>query len=209
VPGIKVSLREDHVFINCPFDTDYKPLFEAIVFVVHAAGFIARSALEVDDGSENRLEKIMRLMAECKFGVHDISRTELDPLHHLPRFNMPFELGLFLACKRFGGKQQSGKGCLILDRLPHRYQQFLSDIAGQDIASHGNSREEVIRCVRNWLRTASGRANIPGATLIIARYAAFQEDLPSACQGLKIAVAEMTFADLVHVTSDWLSQHHP
>jgi len=30
---------EQSVFINCPFDPEYAPLFEAIVFAVHDAGF--------------------------------------------------------------------------------------------------------------------------------------------------------------------------
>jgi len=40
------------VFVNCPFDTQYKPLFEAIVFTVFACGFQPRCALEIDDASE-------------------------------------------------------------------------------------------------------------------------------------------------------------
>jgi len=30
---------ERHVFINCPFDDEYVPIFEAVVFAVHDAGF--------------------------------------------------------------------------------------------------------------------------------------------------------------------------
>jgi len=30
---------EQNVFINCPFDDDYAPLFEAIVFAINDAGF--------------------------------------------------------------------------------------------------------------------------------------------------------------------------
>ena len=34
------------MFINCPFDAVYEPLFDAIVFAVYDCGFIARCALE-------------------------------------------------------------------------------------------------------------------------------------------------------------------
>ena len=34
-----------NVFINCPFDNAYAPIFEAIVFAVHDAGFRLRLAL--------------------------------------------------------------------------------------------------------------------------------------------------------------------
>jgi len=32
-----------NVFINCPFDAAYAPIFEAVVFAVYDAGFYARS----------------------------------------------------------------------------------------------------------------------------------------------------------------------
>ena len=39
-----------HVFVNCPFDKGYKPIFDAIMFAVTDLGFFARSAKEEDDG---------------------------------------------------------------------------------------------------------------------------------------------------------------
>ncbi len=48
----------DNVFINCPFDAKYKSLFDAMVFAVHDCGFIPRCALEEDDASEVRIDKI-------------------------------------------------------------------------------------------------------------------------------------------------------
>src|SRR4051794_5309929 len=122
---------ERNVFVNCPFDADYKDLFEAVVFAVHDCGYFARCALEVDDGSEVRIDKVEKIIGECRFGLHDISRAEPDSVTNLPRFNMPFELGLFLGAKRFGRAKQKFKTCLILDVEPYRYQKFISDIAGQ------------------------------------------------------------------------------
>jgi len=81
------------VFINCPFDQAYLKIFHSIVFVVIHCGFRARCAQEIDDGGEVRIEKIASIIASCRFGIHDLSRTELDRLNRLPRFNMPLELG--------------------------------------------------------------------------------------------------------------------
>ena len=99
----------DNVFINCPFDTDYKALFYAIVFRVHDCGFVARCALEEGDASQVRIDKIYSIIAECRYGIHDISRTELDENFGLPRFNMPLELGIFLGAKKFGTGEQKKK----------------------------------------------------------------------------------------------------
>lgn len=44
------------VFINCPFDEQYQPIFEAIVFCVSACGFAPRCSKELPDGGEVRIE---------------------------------------------------------------------------------------------------------------------------------------------------------
>jgi hypothetical protein len=46
-------------------------------------------------------KRIFKLIEGCQFGIHDISRTELDTDSQLPRFNMPLELGMFLGAQRF------------------------------------------------------------------------------------------------------------
>lgn len=38
-----------NVFINCPFDDQYLPLFHAIIFTIHNMGFRPRCALEVSN----------------------------------------------------------------------------------------------------------------------------------------------------------------
>lgn len=104
-----------------------------MVFAIHDCGYIARSALEAEDSAEVRMDKIAKIIKDCRYGIHDISRTEVGADTGLPRFNMPLELGLFLGARRFGSRTDKLKACLILDRARYRYQQFCSDIAGQDI----------------------------------------------------------------------------
>lgn len=161
-----LSSYQQNVFINCPVDEDFRALLEAIVFTVHDCGFVARSALEADDGSQVRINKVYGIVSDCAFGIHDISRTELDPENSLPRFNMPLELGIFLGAKRFGGKKQKAKTALILDRQPYRYQKFCSDIAGQDVRSHGGDPEKAVKIVRNWLRNGTTGSGVimPGVS---------------------------------------------
>ena len=42
------------------------------------------------------------LISASPRSIHDLSRVELGE-NELPRFNMPFELGMALGAKRFGG----------------------------------------------------------------------------------------------------------
>ena len=78
-------MTERAVFINCPFTPDYRAHFRAIIFTIIRSGFTPRCALETDDGSENRFDKICKIIGECRYGIHDISKTEPDPLSGLPR----------------------------------------------------------------------------------------------------------------------------
>lgn len=195
-----------NVFINCPFDGKYKPLFYATVFAVFDCGYRARCALEVDDSGDTRITKINQIIVDCPFGIHDISRTQLDYRSRLPRFNMPFELGLFLGAKFFGGRAVSRKRCIVMDRDRYRYQQFISDIAGQDIRAHNNDPRRAIAVIRDWLRATSGDASIPGATEINRRYERFQNDLPRMCRRLPIKLREMTFVDYRDFVSAWLDE---
>jgi len=193
------------VFINCPFDAAYKKLFNAVVFAVIHCGFKARCALEIDDGGQVRIEKILKIVEGCQYGVHDLSRTELDRVNRLPRFNMPLELGFFLGAGRFGGTLQRRKRSLILDRHPHRYQKFISDIAGQDIKAHGRKEKQAIRIVRDWLSTSSGRA-IPGGAYLYQHYLIFKAELPRLCRGLNLSRAELTFNDFSNIVAAWVAR---
>ena len=194
----------DSVFINCPFDREYKPLFDAVVFAVFDCGFRARCSLEEEDASQIRIEKIYNIISDCKYSIHDISRTEPDANTALPRFNMPLELGIFLGAKKFGIDKQRKKRCLILDREQYRYQQFISDISGQDIKAHNNDPERVIAIVRDWLRNASGRTTIPGGHVIWSRYQAFITVLPEMCNELKLNRHGLIFNDYTLVVTEWL-----
>jgi hypothetical protein len=196
-----------HVFINCPFDAHYKELFEAIVFAVFACGFRPRCALEIDDGSQIRIEKIFNIISDCRFGIHDISKTELDETTHLPRFNMPLELGMFLGAKKYGQGAQKEKICLILDREGYRYQKFISDISGQDIRAHGNEPRTTISVVRNWLRSASPSISMPGGEAVGARYDVFRKELPSLCRNLRLSTEELTFVDYTWLVKGWLDEN--
>lgn len=192
------------VFINCPFDAEYKPLFQAIVFTVLKCAYQPRCALEVVDSGGTRIAKIEAIIEECPLGIHDISRTELDAVNSLPRFNMPLELGLFLGAKRFGDPKQKRKRCLVLDTEQYRYQKFMSDIAGQDIEGHGGNVQTLIGKVRSFLNNAKRGAPLPSGAAIFEAYQRCQADLPDICAKLEIDADRLEFSDLVWVVGEWM-----
>jgi hypothetical protein len=152
-----------------------------------------------------RLGKIQRIIGESKFGIHDISNIELDPITNLPRFNMPFELGLFLAAKAFGSNEQKDKIALIFDSKRFRYRESLSDISGLDIETHDGTPDRAIHGVRNWLNSCRGQASsLPGGSYLVGKYDAFSKQLPSASKKLKLDANELTYGDLCRAMERWV-----
>lgn len=197
-------MQKTDVFINCPFSADYDERFRAIVFAVLRTGFDPRCAREADDAGENRYEKICRIIEACQYGIHDISKTEPDVTSGLPRFNMPFELGLFLGANKFGGAEQKKKATLVLDVQPYRYQQFLSDIAGQDIRAYEGNVASLIEQVVNWLRQFSPD-RLPGGRAVAEEFTVFRTNLPELCRISRLEPEEVTFLDFRRFAVEWIA----
>ena len=193
------------VFINCPFTADFRPLHEAMVFTVLACCFLPRSALETGDGGDVRLDKIVRLIKESQYSVHDLSAIDLDVDSGLPRFNMPFELGIAVGLKK-ATRAYASHCLLILEHEKYTYQKCLSDIAGQDLQAHGRDSGRLIAIVRNWLRTQSRRADIPGGARISAKFDLFQADLPRICADADLDREALPFVDLLSMVRTWLHE---
>ncbi len=76
------------VFINCPFDDDYQPIFDSIVFATVACGFTPRSATETGTVSDPRMDRIREALFSSRYSIHDLSRCRGHGDANLARFNM-------------------------------------------------------------------------------------------------------------------------
>jgi hypothetical protein len=162
------------VFINCPFDRDYEPLLQAILFALVYLGLAPRIASERLDGGETRIDKIKALIEASRHSIHDLSRCQARDAGEFYRLNMPFELGLDYGCRHYGGRPLSSKRLLVLEEHPYRYQAALSDLAGCDIVHHDAKAQVAIRRVRNWF---SGELDppVPAASRIHGAFMNFLE----------------------------------
>ena len=136
------------VFVNCPFDDDFVPILHAILFAIHDCGFVARIAVEDVGSGETRLDKIVRIIEESRYSIHDISRVEITTASPLPRFNMAFECGLAFGALRFASKK--GRDFLFMSAEPHQDKLTLSDLAGQDSKAHRNEPSISVGAVRSF-----------------------------------------------------------
>lgn len=197
----------DFVFINCPFDTEYANLLQAIIYTVYRCGFYPQTALGEDDASDYRLDKIVRYIKNCRYGIHDISRIQLND-EGFPRFNMPFELGIFYGAKRFGSKEQKIKNTLVFEEKKYSYQKYISDLNGVDTKAHNNDVNTIIRNVRDWLKTSSKRATIPGHTIIQKEYKEFQTKIPAIVKAAGLDEKDIPFNDFCSIVEQAIAESH-
>ncbi len=203
---------QDNVFVNCPFDNSCLPLFRAIVFTVQHCGFRVRCAREQDSTGDVRIQKIIQIIDECRYGIHDISKADLDEQSRLARFNMPLELGIFIGAHHFSPPKSYNrrKQYIVLDIQPYRYQQFISDLGGQDIKAYGTDPdtqvEEIIRQIRDFLATSS-RRELPGSGYFYKRYISFLKQLPAISLSKRLDLDKLTYLDHLTCIVGWLSEN--
>lgn len=197
---------EKNVFINCPFDSQYVPLLRALVFTCLYLDFSPRLAQTISS-SNIRIDQIKKHIKMCKFGIHDLSRSKALSIGELPRFNMPFELGLDVGASEFGASKLKSKRILVLDTERYHYQKVLSDIAGQDISSHEDNPKVLVKRVRDWFSNNSNQKITPYSQIWIA-YNQFTDDLSNTLLAhFELEeIQEMSIGDFIKFAKDWITK---
>lgn len=165
-----------NVFINCPFDDEYFLLLKPLVFVIVYFGFNPRLSLESSDSGMARIDKILGLIKESKFAIHDLSRLQAKRINEFYRLNMPFELGLDYGLRRFDANF-SDKRSLILETKKYDYMKALSDINGFDIKNHDDNPVKLIGCLRSWFIETVGLSKVNGSSKIYSDFIDFNTNL--------------------------------
>jgi hypothetical protein len=144
-------MNRGDVFLNVPFDDNYRRLFVALVTGILAHGGTPRCVLELP-ASRDRLTRLRKLVKQCLISFHDLSRVQTTRTNHglVPRFNMPFELGLSV---------MAGGRFFVLEERPHRFQVSLSDLNGYDPLIH-NGRPVLLSRVCDALSSPKHRPTV-------------------------------------------------
>jgi hypothetical protein len=142
----KPRVREEDVFLNIPYDARFENLLLAYIAGICAFGFAPRATLEIPFG-QRRLDRILSLIRQSRYSIHDLSRVQLDRnAPPTPRFNMPFELGLTVALERSAHPNHLW---IVCETVPHRIKKSLSDLDGTDAYIHGGTVAGVFRELGN------------------------------------------------------------
>lgn len=175
--GRSLGPPQTSVFINCPFDSEFLPLFDSLVFAVVACGFTPRSAIETGTVSDSRIYRICNAMFSSRYSIHDLTRCKGEGDSNLARFNMPLELG-FAMSRRFLAKAvRDSHDWLVLLPEGHEYTKFISDLGAYDAKTHRGTAGTIIPPVVNWLRTRPDAPLAPFPDAVIKRLPAFGKEL--------------------------------
>jgi len=170
---------DQNVFINCPFDDEYRTLLKPLLFTIRYCRLNPRIASERMDSGEIRFDKILEIIQESKFSIHDLSRVKADEAGEYYRMNMPLEIGLDFGCKEFHpDPKYRQKKSLILEGERFSLHKALSDLSGADVKCHHNQAEKMVESVRSWL-VEIDLQRVPGPNMIWDDFNFFNADLYS------------------------------
>lgn len=198
---------EKNVFINCPFDENYRQLMLAVIFTVSYLNYKPRLSLESSDSGKTRIDKILNLIKESKFGIHDLSRIVSTDREEHYRMNMPFELGIDYGCQKFLDGVWKQKKILILEKEKYRYQKALSDLSGSDIKNHDDDPIKIIKSVRDWFVTEELRSGPPSGSKIWKEFNDFNAFLYNKCveEDGHDSVEEIPVTEIIHLMKIWFT----
>ena len=164
------------VFINCPFDKEFEPTFDAIVFATVCCGFIPRSALESGSVALSRMERIVGAIFSSKYSIHDLSRCRGEGDEQLARFNMPLELGIAMARRFTTTPRDQRHDWLLLVPEGHQYLKFVSDLAGFDPLRYDGTSETAVPRVMSWLATRPDAVHTPTPSAVLGALPEFRQE---------------------------------
>ena len=198
-----------NIFINCPYDKRFVPMLKAMMFTVILCGYEPRLASEKSDSLELRLNKIRNLIRQSKYTIHDLSRMKTSKPNDLPRFNMPFELGLDYGCRAYGNNQHRKKICLILAEKRKHIPGALSDLAGVDPLTHNSSPKQMVVRLRNWIRGNLTRKHLKSGSEMWNLYEDFQSHFTMAMEDNNFSkndIEEMTPNEFMAYIKKWIKK---
>lgn len=201
----KINTIIAKVFINCPFDTEYRTLLRPLLFSLIFLNFEPLIASQRTDSSEIRINKIFELIKDSDHSIHDLSRVVAKNSGDSFRLNMPFELGIDWGFKHFN---KTEKQFLVLGGEKHSIGKALSDISGCDPEFHENDGEKLVRIVRNWIANLYSTKEFIGASEVWDQYNFFYTSLYENKNNSNEDVESMPVSEYLNNIRKWKNNLH-
>lgn len=205
-----MSSYQSNVFINCPFDDEYKKKFlYPLIFTIIHSGFNPKISFEESNASNTRMDKIIELIRDSKFGIHDISRYKSSTIGEYYRMNMPLELGIDIGLSKSKSEQFNSKQILILCETKYEWSAALSDLSNCDPETYNQKVRNLIEKTRNWLNRFKNN-KLKAASAIWKDYNIFQAYLLEKLLEKGYTVRETKRApsnEIINHMQSWVSEN--
>ena len=184
------------VFLNIPYDEEFRSLYVAYIVGLYQLGLVPHIAAEIPGGTR-RLDRIFALIQSCRYSIHDLSRVEVGAtISSTPRFNMPLELGLTIC---WADLNPGLHDWFVWEAERYRLLKSTSDLNGTDPYIHDGSPEGVLRELGNAFR----RGRTPSVPEMVAVYRFVESNVDAILDrnGTRDPYAKSVFDEL-----SWLSE---
>ena len=180
--------QAEAVFINCSYGESFRPLLRAILFCTLRLGLKPLIANEVSDSGRVRRDRILKLIRQSQYSIHDLSTVVDTRDSSILHLNMPFELGLDLGVRFSDAKVQDRKIALVLEEKEGDVKKMMSDFGFGETKAHRNQGKRLVRAIRNHFYAALREKNresvtLPDATDIWYEFNTFTKDLETTPDG--------------------------
>ena len=201
--------RDLSVFINCPFDGEYGPSMDAIIFTIVCCGYEPRSAIDKHTTADSRMERIVDALRTSRQSIHDLSRIYGEGQANTARMNMPLELGIAmamrLAYKNGETKRTHDWTAVVPEGAPR--ERAVSDLNGFDLEGYDDQDPfSLVTSVMRWLVTRQGAPPV-GFTPrdVVGALPAFRDALAQGRTGW--AKSQIPWAELIEVARAVAEEH--
>jgi len=125
-----------------------------------------------------------------------LSRIEPRSATDLPRFNMPFELGIDVGCKTFSSRKD--KRYLVLE------------VSGQDIKAHEAKPIYMVKSIRDWIKGLKTNQKIDNYQIIWTAHNEFHYDYETELRKDDMNphnIWEIPFSELTEIMKAWIKNY--
>jgi hypothetical protein len=165
------------VFINCPWDNQFRKQLHAIVFTCVHAGFYPMLATSSGQSGRPRLERILQGLNESRYSIHDLSRCRGEGSQNLARFNMPLELGMAMAIRGAAGQRNPHEYLVLVPDGKNLHYRYISDLGGLDPQTHDGTPPRIVAEVLSWLLSMSAAPAAVKPPEVMGKLARFGREL--------------------------------
>ena len=167
-------MKENNIFINCPYDKSFEPVLYAIMFTCVALGCNPILS-KIDTYNPIRIKNIVMCIENSSISIHDLS---IMGKNANSRYNMPLEIGMAVMYHLLNCQKENidTHNIIILEPQAYLTQKCCSDLNAFDPIYYNkeNDLENLIKNLADKISSIIKFQNLLEPHLVFNKYLDFQ-----------------------------------